>query len=293
MGPVEWAMLIALSLLWGGAFFFARIAVQEVPPFTTVLVRVGLAAITLTMIIALTRQHFSASGSLWRQFAMMGLLNNVIPFSLLFYGQTEIGAGLASIINGLTPIWTAIIAHFATKDERLTPLKSIGVVAGFFGVAVLIGGSASGGLGTSTLAQLAVVGTACAYGFASVYGRRFKAVPPIQTARGQLTMSTLFMIPIVLVIDQPWTLSWPGSDTIWALVLLAIVCTALAYILFFAVLQRAGALNIALVTFLIPPSAIALGILFLGETLELNHLIGLGLIMAGLLAIDGRLFQRK
>jgi len=284
----DWALLILLSLIWGSSFLFARIAVQEVPPITLVLLRVALAAFVLNFVIWASQQR--EDGPLpWGSFAVMGILNNVIPFGLIFYGQQEIGAGLAAIINAMTPIWTVIIAHFSTGDERFSAQKISAILLGFAGVTVLIGAEALSGLSASVIAQVAVLGATISYGCAGVFGKRFAKVPPMQTARGQLSMSTLIIVPIAVLVDQPWTLPIPSWTTIWSIVALAVVCTALAYLMFFRILARAGAVNISLVTLLVPVSAILLGIIVLGETLAMRHFVGMTLIMISLLIMDGRL----
>lgn len=294
MTPSEWVMLIALSVLWGGSFFFQGVAVRELPPLTIVVARVGLAAVTLWIALALMGIRVPGSRRVWVAFFGMGVLNNAIPFSLIVWGQAHIGSGLASILNAMTPLFSVIVAHLATGDEKLTPAKLFGVLAGIAGVTVMIGWQALGSLGLEVAAQLAVLGGALSYGFASVFGRRFRdlGVQPMATAAGQVTASALLMAPLMLMIDRPWTLAMPSMAAAGALVALAVLSTALAYILFFRILAGAGAVNISLVTFLIPPTAIALGIGFLDERLEFNHLIGLGLIGVGLAAIDGRIVAR-
>ncbi len=288
MTPHIWGLLALLAFIWGGSFFFVRIAVLEIPPLTLVLARVLIAAIVLNLFLIARPTGMQHRPKLWLQFAIMGMLNNIIPFSLLFYGQQELGAGLASIINALTPIWSLLIAHVATRDERLSASKLFGVAVGFAGVGIMIGGAVFAGLNGIVLALLAVVGTTISYGFASVYGRIFSDVPPLETARGQLTTSTIFMLPIALLLDKPWLLPMPSTIAIGSIILLATVCTAYAYILYFKILASAGAVNISLVTLLVPVSAIALGMVFLGEVLLPRHIVGLGFILIGLAAIDGR-----
>jgi len=295
MTPLEWAMLIALSVLWGGSFFFQGVAVRELPAMTIVVARVGLAALTLWIALALMGIRVPGTRRVWVAFFGMGVLNNAIPFSLIIWGQAHIGSGLASILNAMTPLFSVIVAHLATGDEKLTPAKLFGVAAGIAGVTVMIGWQALGSLGLEVAAQLAVLGAALSYGFASVFGRRFRdlGVPPVATAAGQVTASTVLMVPLMLLVDAPWALPVPSLATIGALVCLAVLSTALAYILFFRILAGAGAVNISLVTFLIPPTAIALGIGFLDERLEFNHLAGLALIGVGLCAIDGRILAGR
>lgn len=286
-----WMLICVLATIWGSSFLFARIAVLEVPPLTLVLIRVVLAALTLNLILQFRNKRFVHTLAMWKNFAIMGLLNNVIPFALIFYGQLEIGAGLAAIINAMTPIWTVVIANFATIDEKMSTNKVLGVICGFAGVAILIGSSALSGLSGSTIGQLAVLGGTISYGFSSVFGRRFTNVPPIESARGQLTMSSFMVLPLALVFDQPWQLPSPSLQTWLCIIALAVLCTALAYLLFFQILATAGAVNVSLVTFLVPPSAIILGMVVLGESLELRHVIGMSVIMLGLIVMDGRLLK--
>jgi drug/metabolite transporter (DMT)-like permease len=290
MGAADWLLLIALSIVWGGSFFFAKVAVAEVPPLTIVLVRVGLAAIALLVVLRAIGQAMPRDPRVWAAFFGMGLLNNLIPFSLIFWGQTQIGSGLAAILNSTTPLFTVLVAHVLTAEEKLTPKRLVGVVLGIAGVAVMIGPQVLGGLGGAVLAQLAVLGAALSYGFASIFGRRFRALPPMVTATGQVSATSVMMLPIVCLVDRPWTLPVPGWSTVLALVGLALLSTAFAYVLYFKLLARVGATNAALVTLLIPPSALMLGSAVLGEALTGRAWAGMALIALGLVALDGRLF---
>ncbi len=230
-----------------------------------------------------------SSPRIWVTLFIMGGLNNLIPFSLIFWGQTQITSSLASILNATAPLFTAILAHFLTTDERLTPNRLSGVLVGIAGVVVLLGPDALRGIGKDTLGQIGILGAAFSYAVASIYGRRFAGVPPLVTAAGQLTAATVMILPIALLFDQPWqhiSLSWPT----WGSVIgLALLCTALAYVIYFRLLASAGATNLLLVTFLIPVSAILLGTVILGERLEWRQGGGMLLIAAGLAAIDGRI----
>jgi len=291
MDASEWGMLVALSLLWGGSFFFIGIAVKELPPVTIVTLRVSLAATALLIVCRIMGLHLPRQWAVWRAFFGMGLLNNIIPFCLIVWGQTHIASGLASILNATTPLFTVIVAHFLTADEKMTGNKLAGVLIGFAGVATMIGPSAFGGAISGLWGQIAILGAAISYSFAGIFGRRFKAmgVPPLMTATGQISSSTLMLIPAALLIDKPWTLAMPSLGTWGALIGIALLSTALAYLIFFRILATAGATNLALVTFLIPVSAILLGSLILGEQLEIKHFAGMAMIAAGLAAIDGRL----
>ncbi len=267
MDASEWGMLVALSLLWGGSFFFIGIAVKELPPVTIVTLRVSLAATALLIVCRIMGLHLPRQWAVWRAFFGMGLLNNIIPFCLIVWGQTHIASGLASILNATTPLFTVIVAHFLTADEKMTGNKLAGVLIGFAGVATMIGPAAFGGAISGLWGQIAILGAAISYSFAGIFGRRFKAmgVPPLMTATGQISSSTLMLIPAALLIDKPWTLAMPSLGTWGALIGIALLSTALAYLIFFRILATAGATNLALVTFLIPVSAILLGSLILGE----------------------------
>jgi drug/metabolite transporter (DMT)-like permease len=293
MNHSEWVMLIVLSILWGGSFFFVGVAVKALPPLTIVALRVTLASITLLSVVHFLGFRFPMRREVWIAFLGMSLLNNVFPFSLIVWGQTHIASGLASILNATTPLFTVIAAHVWTRDEKMNPMKVFGVAIGFAGVVIMIGYEALTGLGGSIYGQFAVLGAAVSYSFAGIYGRRFRllGITPIVTATGQVTVSSVILVPLALFIEKPFTLPSPGLE-VWAAISgLAVLSTALAYILYFRVLATAGATNVLLVTLLIPVSAILLGTAFLGEQLELKHLFGMGLISIGLLSIDGRVFK--
>ncbi|MEH6652402.1 MAG: DMT family transporter [Motiliproteus sp.] len=299
MGIREWSMLIILSILWGGSFFFVGVAVKELAPLTLVAIRVGLAAIALWGIVFALGLRPPTRPSVWLAFVAMGLLNNVIPFVLIVWGQTQIASGLASILNAATPLFTVVVAGLLLPDERATALKLIGVVVGFIGVMVMIGapkaGISSVGDTSTTLAQLAVLAAALSYAFAGVYGRRFKrmALNPIVIAAGQVTASTVILLPMAMLVDGPIDVTAVSLASWGAMVGLAVLSTAIAYVLYFKLLESAGATNLLLVTLLVPVSAILLGAIWLDETLQPVHFIGIVLIALGLSAIDGRLWQRQ
>ncbi|MGR3481780.1 DMT family transporter [Salipiger marinus] len=294
MGLRDWGLLLLLSFLWGGAFFFAAVAVTELPPLTVVLARTGLAALALVGVLRLGGERWPFRGRTIPVFLLMGLLNNLLPFSLLFWAQTVIPSGLASILNATTPIFAILAAHLLLADERMAANKAAGIGFGFAGVVVLMGGGLLEGTGVALAGMLACLGAALSYGLAATYGRRFRTMglSAAQVALGQLVATTLMMAPVAALVDRPWTLPAPSLAVVLAVAALAFVSTALAYVIFFRLLASAGAVNTALVTLLIPASAILLGALFLGETLAGRHYAGLALIGAGLLAIDGRLLAR-
>lgn len=293
MGKMEWVLLLVLSVLWGGSFFFAKVALVEISPLTLVWLRVFIAALALgTLSIALGKRVPRSRG-VWKNFFVLGAINNLIPFSLLFWGQTHIGGGLASILTAIVPVFTVLVAHATTRDEKLTRGKMVGVLFGVIGVGVMIGMDLGNGQGFWWIcAMVACLVGAFSYAVATVYGRRFQSmgIEPMTVAFGQVTATTIMMAPIALLVERPWHLSTPSSATALAVLGLGVLSTAVAYVLFFRILARGGATNISLVTFLIPVSAILLGAVFLGERLGANHVVGMGLIFLGLGALDGRVF---
>jgi drug/metabolite transporter (DMT)-like permease len=292
MGAREWGMLLALSVLWGGSFLFVGVAVKELPPLTIVVLRVGLAALALHVLLQVRGMGMPRDPQLWATFFVMGVLNNAIPFTLIAWGQGHIASGVASILNATTPLFTVIVAHYWTADEKITPGRVAGVIVGFAGVAVMIGGAALLSLGVDILAQIAVLTAGLFYAFSGVYGRRFNAmgVEPLVTTAGMLTASSVILLPVTLIVDQPWTLATPSLAAAASVLALALISTALAYLLFFRILASAGTTNLSLVTFIIPINAIVLGTILLGERLEPKHFAGMALIGLGLAAIDGRPF---
>lgn len=294
MTPAAWLMLLALSALWGSSYFLIEIALKGLPVLTLVTLRIALAACVLWLFVALTGARVPRAWRTWGAFFVMGILNNIIPFSLIVWGQTEISSSLAAILNATTPIFAVIVAGIALDDERITPARLVAVGLGFGGVVVMVGPDALRDLGGDALAQLAVVLAGLSYACASVFGRRFHrfGVAPLVSAACQVTMSSLLLLPVTLLGGGLASLSG-ATPTAWlAVASLAIFSTALAYILYFRLLATAGATNVMLVTFLIPVTAILLGTVVLGERLHTAELLGMALIFLALLTIDGRLLKR-
>jgi drug/metabolite transporter (DMT)-like permease len=290
MGAREWSLLVLLSVLWGVSFYFFKVLIAELPTLTIVLGRVGLAALLMNLLILLKGDSMPASPRLWGAFFVMGLLNNVVPFILIVWSEIRISSGLASILNATTPIFAVLAAHFATANEKLNWAKGVGVLFGFFGVVVLMGPSMLVNVSRDQVpADLVCLLAAFILALAGIYGRRFKGTPSLTVATGQVTASTLVLLPITLVVDQPWNLPSPSMHGWEALTGIAALSTALAYVIYFRVLATAGATNTMLVTFLVPISAILLGVVFLKEAFTAQTLEGMLLIGIGLAAIDGRL----
>ena len=294
MSGREWGTLLILALIWGGAFMFIGVAVRHVDPLTYVWLRLTIAAAGMFLFLKLKGEGLGLPREVWGSILLLALLNNALPFTLFGWGQTHIASGLASILNATTPIWGVLVAHFFTRDERMTPRKIAGVLLGFAGVAVMIGPTLLANVGTDALAQLACITAAFCYAVAVVWARRFRrmGIPPMSVTTGQLAAGALIMLPLAMVIDQPWTQPLPPITAWGAIVALALLCTAFGYVLYFRLIDSAGATNALLVTLLVPPFAILFGSLFLGEVLAPQDFAGLALIAVGLAAIDGRILRR-
>jgi drug/metabolite transporter (DMT)-like permease len=290
MTATEWGLLVLLATLWGGSYFYIGVAVQALPPLFIVAFRVTLGAALLYLVVRLSGQRMPTSAAAWGAFFVMGLTNNVIPFSLISWAQGHVPSGFAAILNATTPIFAVILANLLTVDEKMTPGRLAGVVIGFLGVAVMIGPDALEGATDHLLADLALLVASVFYAFSPIYGRRFSraGLTPMAAATGQFTAAAVMMVPLTLIFDAPWTLPMPGLPVWGALLGLAAGSTAFAYIIYYRILATAGAVNLMLVTFLVPVSAIILGTLFLGERLAPVHFLGMAVIGLGLAAIDGR-----
>lgn len=291
MSLKQWLLLAALSVLWGGSFLFVGIAVKELPPLTIVLARVGLAALILLPFMLALGHKLPPTLPAWMPFLGMAILNNVIPFTLITVGQRELASGVASIINATTPLFSLLIAHALTTDEKLRANKLAGVLIGIAGIAVLMGSEALNDRASSLVSMGLCLAACASYGFAGLWGRRLRATPPLRSACCQLLCSTLVLGLLAGIAERPWTLPPPTRTTLMALAGLAMVSTSLAYLIFFHILSVSGPTNVMLVTLMIPVSGIAFGVLLLDETVAVRHFAGALVIGSGLLVIDGRLMN--
>ncbi|MBM3528540.1 MAG: DMT family transporter [Alphaproteobacteria bacterium] len=291
MSPLDWLLLVTLSVLWAGSFLFAKIALADLPPLTLGLGRVAIAAAIIAILIKPLGGTVPRDFETWRRFTILATVNNAIPFTLILLGQIHITIGLASILNATSPLFTALIAHWMTQDDKLNRGRILGVAVGFAGVVILLGPDLLSELGTQVWAQLALLGAALSYSFGALYARRMRGLPPVTIAGGQLAMATVVLLPFALAIDGPWAFARASAGSLAAMTALAAFSTAIAYLMYFRLIARAGATNAILVTFLIPVSAILLGIALLNEAVEPRQILGMLTIFAGLAAIDGRLVR--
>jgi drug/metabolite transporter (DMT)-like permease len=286
----DWVRILVLSTVWGGSFFFIEVMLDSMPPLTAVFGRLAMGLVGLLIMLRVLGHQFAPLLRSWRHFAWIGLINNAIPFSLIAFGQTQITGSLASIINASTPIMTVLVAHWLTDDERLSWNKIVGVALGFSGVLVLFGPAAWSSDVTFWGMAAGLTATLC-YAFGSVYSKRLKDNPPMLNATGQVLYATLWLLPVVLWVDLPWTVPMPTGGAWLSMLAIGLLSTTFAFYLYFQVLKTAGASNVVLVTFLVPVSASTLGILFLGEHLGSQDLLAYGLIAGGLAVIDGRIIR--
>jgi drug/metabolite transporter (DMT)-like permease len=289
-----WLLIGILSILWGGAFFLIEVGLRSYPPITLVFMRLVLAVPPMWIAMRLMGERLPTEPRIWGLLAVVGALNCALPFILFFWGQQYLDSGYASILNATTPLWGVITAHFLTSDEKATPARIVGVLIGMAGIVVMVGPEAMKGLSNNLLAQLACIVSTVFYSFAAIYGRRLSQteLTPMAVATGQTMMAALMMVPVVVLIDQPWTMAAPRLDSTLAGLTLALFSTALAYTLYFRLIDRSGASNAQLVAFLMPILAVILGIAFLGESLSGGQIAGAGLIAIGLAILDGRLVAR-
>ncbi|MGV2981835.1 DMT family transporter [Camelimonas sp. ID_303_24] len=287
-----WLLILLMSALWGGGFMFIKFALAGFAPFSVVAGRVGVAAIALGLIVAVGRQRLPREAKVWRAFFIMGALNNLIPWMMVAWAQTQIPSSMAAILNAPTPLLTAVMAHLLTDDEKLTRQRFTGVLAGMLGVAMVVGPGVLSGMDSAVLAQITCLSATVSYAASAVYGRVFRSmeVTPVVAAFGQQLMVACVIVPLALVVDQPWTRPAPGAGAIAAVLALGVIATALPYIIFYRVLAEAGATNLMLVNLLIPGWAVALGAMVLGERLPPTAFLGMAMVVAGLAVIDGRLF---
>ncbi len=286
-----WLELLLLGIIWGGVFLTVAIGLEELSPLALAAFRTGIAAPILWLYVWFRKLPLPRGFRIWRALLVMGLLNNVLPFALLNYGQTLIDSGLTAIFNAGTAVFGILVAALFFADERLTKPKIIGVLLGVMGIAVTVGYDSIQSFNLTSLAQMACIVATLCYALASVWARKnLTNLAPACVSAGMVTCSTLVMIPIVMVFE-----GLPSFDlklqTWIAILYAASIATAFAYLLYFRILAMAGAANTMLVTLIVPPIAILLGVVVLQETLPLRSFIGFGFIALGLVVIDGRIWK--
>jgi drug/metabolite transporter (DMT)-like permease len=280
--------LLFLAALWGPSFLFIKVAVAEIPPLTLVVGRVGIAGILLYLILRFQGRNLLPFGPIWGHLAVVALVQNAIPFVLFGWGEQYIDSGLAAILNGTTPLFTLILAHLFTRDDRLTPTKAVGTMIGFGGLLVLIGPSLMAGIQATTWGLLAVTVASVCYGVAIIYSRRhLRGLPPLVGPTTQLLLATLFLLPLSLLIEQPYHLSAPSWPALGSLLALSVLGTGLAFVIYYVLIERVSATYLSMVTYLVPVFGVILGVWILKEQLDWNAYLGCTLILLGVMIVNG------
>ncbi len=283
-------LLILLAALWGPSFLFIKVAVVEIPPLTLVLGRVGLAAVLLTVFLLVQGKSLPRSRTVWRHLAVMGLVHNAIPFVLFGWGELYIDSALASILNGTVPLFTIVLAHYFVADDRLTPAKLIGVLIGFGGLLLLMTPTFGDGLQGSTLGLVAVTLACLLYGVAIVYSRNnLRGLPPLVAPAGQMIMATIYLLPLSLLVDRPFSLALPTLPAIGSMLALGVLGTAVAFVVYYRLLETAPASYVSMTTYVIPVFGVILGVLVLNEQLTWHAYAGFALILLGVMIVNGLL----
>ena len=279
-------MLVALSVIWGSAFMLVKVALEDVPPLTLVAGRVTTAFLFLGAVLVIRGRTLPRSRDAWFAFTFLGIVNNVFPFTLLTWGQQHIDSALAAILVATMPLSTVVLAH-VWINERLTLDRALGVVVGFAGVFLLIGGDLQDITGSGTLGQLAIIGGAVGYSAGTVFARRYMVdADPDVTAAGQTLVASVIMIPIALAVDTPFDLSVPvKAGLAWAA--LGVVASGVAYLIFFRLVRHISATQASMVSYLIPITAVLLGVLVLDESFEASRIVGLAVIIFGVWVVNG------
>ena len=280
----ELALLLALATLWGASYTFIRIGVETIPPVTFIAARTVVAGAILLIIIHMRGLSLPKDGVTWRRFLFQACLNSVIPFTLIAWAERSVEAGLATILNSTSPIFTFLLTVVITRHEAVTARKLFGVVAGIVGISLIIGVQALNGLGQAFVAQLAIVAATISYAGAAIFGRNFKGLDPIMPAAGSMACGSAILVPISIVVDRPWTLT-PSLDSFLALLALSIFSTALAFVIYFRLIHTLGSVGTTAQAYLRVPIGVFIGVIFLGETLSSTAWVGLVCVIAGVAAM--------
>lgn len=281
---VELALLLALATLWGASYTFIKLGVATIPPITLIAGRTLIAGLLLVVIMYGRGINLPTDGVMWRRFLFQACLNSVIPWTMLAWSVSSLDAGLATILNSTAPIFTFFLTLTVTRHEALTSRKLLGVCAGMAGICLIVGVEALGGFGKQLVAQIVAVLAAICYAGAAIFGRGFKGLDPMAPAAGSLLCGAAILIPISLMVEQPWTLA-PSSSSMLALLGLAVFSTALAFVIYFRLIQTLGSVGTTAQAYLRVPIGVAIGVLFLGESLSATGWIGLGCVVVGVAAM--------
>jgi drug/metabolite transporter (DMT)-like permease len=282
---VNLALLFALSAIWGSSYMLIKLGLETVPPVTVAAVRITFGALALLLVMQLRGHRLPIIGRGWIPFVIMAIFGSALPFSLIAWGETHITSSLTTILLGVVPVSTMLLAHLFTQDERFTRAKVGGLVAGFIGLVVIIGPDALAGIRHGVVGQAAIVAAALCYAVSIVYARRMRHILPLVNSACTMTAAAIIIMPFSLIMDRPWLLA-PSITSMTALAVLGVLGTGLAALIFFRLIAGAGATFTSMINYLIPLVGVTWGGLFLGEELPLSALLGLALILSGVALIN-------
>jgi drug/metabolite transporter (DMT)-like permease len=280
----ELVLLLVLSSLWGASYTFVKVGVQTISPVTLIAARTVIAGAILIAIIHWRGLTLPKDATTWRRFFFQACLNSVVPFTLIAWAQQTTDAALATILNSTSPIFAFLLTVFVTRNEAVTGRKLFGVGAGIVGICLIVGVQAIGGLGQELWAQLAILAATICYAGAAIFGRNFKGLNPIMPAAGSMICGAIVLVPASLITEKPWTLT-PSLESILALLALSVFSTALAFAIYFRLVQTLGSVGTTAQAYLRVPIGVAIGVMFLREHLTSTALIGLVCVTAGVAAM--------
>ncbi len=281
-------LLVLLASLWGPSFLFIKVAVEEIPPMTMVLGRVATGAIVLLFFLRLQGSKLPKWGPIWKHIAIVGLLHNAIPFVLFSWGEQYIDSALAAILNGTVPFFTILLAHFFAENDRITSMKIVGLLVGFAGMVLLTLPSFGDGVQGTTWGVLAITAASFLYGIAIVYTRNnLRGLQPLAAPTGQMIMATLYMLPLSLLVDRPFSLPLPSFESLGSMLALGVLGTAAAFTVYYKLLERADASYVSMTTYMIPVFGVILGAIVLNEAITWERVVGCGLILLGVMVVNG------
>jgi drug/metabolite transporter (DMT)-like permease len=281
-------LMFVLASLWGPSFLFIKVAIEDIPPLTMALGRIGIAAILLNLFLRLKGRRLPKFGPFWKHFALIALIHNAVPFALFGWGEQYIDSALAAVLNGTVPLFTILLAHFFTQDDHITPVKAWGVLLGFGGLLLLIAPSFAGGVQATTWGILAITLASFLYGVAIVYSRNhMRGLPPVVAPAGQMLMATIYLLPVSLLVDRPFSLATPSIQSVASLFALGIFGTAIAFIVYYRLVETAAASIVSMTTYIIPIFGVILGVAVLNEQLTWHVYAGCVLILLGVMIVNG------
>jgi drug/metabolite transporter (DMT)-like permease len=280
----ELALLLALATLWGASYTFIKIGVETIAPITLIATRTLIAGLLLLAALRFRGLSLPKDKAVWGRFLVQACLNSAIPFTLIAWAEKTVDAGLAAILNSTTPIFAFLLTALLTRHEPVTGRKLFGVAAGIAGITLVVGLEALHGAGDQLPAQLAIVAATICYASAAIFGRGFKSLDPMMPAAGSLICGAIILIPLSLIIDRPWTLA-PSTGSILALLGLSVFSTALAFVIYFRLVHTLGSVGTTAQAYLRVPIGVAIGVVFLGETISSTALIGLACVITGVAAM--------